>query len=173
MLAQTKQFRHAEGLDRGEEGYRSREVRMKDFKYNSRRSRNGWRGRKARRSWQCAGGGDCAINGKKLDLRLDPTKILSVSYSLHIEIYQIAYQTSKHSEINIGDSGLNVGCVGQIGLGPFGSCGRWAVGWRERGLPGLFTYCGSYSVCYLSRWQRVKSMLADFNLPERDGSRVS
>jgi hypothetical protein len=37
MLAQTKQFRHAERLDRGEEGYRSWEVRAKDFKYNSRR----------------------------------------------------------------------------------------------------------------------------------------
>lgn len=34
MLAQTKQFRHAEVLDRGEEECRSWEVRTKDFKYN-------------------------------------------------------------------------------------------------------------------------------------------
>jgi hypothetical protein len=76
----------------------------------------------------CGRGEIVRSTGKRLDLRLDPTKILSVSYSLHTENYQIAYQISKHSEINIGDSGLEVGCVGRIGLGPFGSWGRWAVG---------------------------------------------
>ena len=50
-----------------------------------------------------------------------------------------------------------------------------AVGsWIEREVfQGCSTYCGSYCVCYISRWQKVKSMLAGFNLPERHESRVS
>jgi hypothetical protein len=64
----------------------SSERNVKQFSKNCKGSGTGV-GRKARRSWQCAGGGDCAINvGSK-----DPTKILSVlrkfdatSYLIHV-----------------------------------------------------------------------------------------
>lgn len=87
MLAKTKRFRHAEELGRGGEGYRSWKVRVKTSSIIVGGLEVDGGAEKLDVHGNVREGGDCAINGKRLDLRLSPTKILSVSYGLHIEIH--------------------------------------------------------------------------------------